>query len=174
MTVPDAAPSPAAPAGADRPGAAGRTALTPAAGLLGATALHLGFQAVVTAVVYPALTEVPPERFAAAHAVHSRRIASVVAPVYGLVGAACVRALRTGPRSTPVLAAVAGSAGAGLATALVAAPTHRLLGRQGATPALVTRLRRADRLRLAGAVLAAGSALGAVLSAPPPRGPRPR
>ena len=135
--------------------------LTPATGLLAAGALHLGFQAVVTTVVYPALSEVPPERWSAAHAAHSRRITPVVATVYCLLGAACLRVLRTGPRTPLLLASVAGAAGAGLATALVAAPTHSRLG-EGRTPELLATLRAADAVRLASAVVSAGAAMAAV------------
>ena len=134
-------------------------ALTASGGLLAATALHLGFQAVVTAVVYPALAEVPPQRWADAHAAHSRRITVVVAPVYAAVGAACLRALRRGPRTPPLLLSVTASAGAVLTTALVAAPTHRRLGREGVTPEGLDRLRRSDRVRLAAAATAAAAAL---------------
>ncbi|GAA2724387.1 hypothetical protein [Cellulomonas aerilata] len=137
--------------------------LTAPGGLLAATALHLGFQAVVTAVVYPALAEVPPDRWGTAHAAHSRRITAVVAPVYGLLGAACLRVVVAGPRTGLAAVAVTGSAAAAVSTALVAAPTHRRLALQGANPLLLARLRRSDGVRLAGAALAAGAALGAVV-----------
>src|SRR3712207_7268377 len=39
-----------------------------------ATAAHLGFQATVTAVVYPALARTPAPQWAAAHRAHSRAI----------------------------------------------------------------------------------------------------
>ncbi|WP_298457293.1 hypothetical protein [uncultured Cellulomonas sp.] len=146
------------------------TGLTPAGGLLAAAALHLGFQAVVTGVVYPALAEVPQDRWAAAHAAHSRRIGVVVAPVYTLLAAACARVLVSGPRTPSSLAAVGGAAGAALSTAFVAAPTHRRLG-QGRSPELLATLRAADRVRLAGAVLAAGAALR-VVHRPPREGTR--
>ncbi len=142
---------------------AARIALSPARGLLAATALHLGFQAVVTAVVYPALAEVPPERWGPAHAAHRRRITAVVAPVYALLGAAGLRSLRAAPRSVPLLTAVAAGAGSVLTTALVAAPTHGRLGREGPTPELLARLRASDRVRLAYAVVAAGAALAAAV-----------
>jgi hypothetical protein len=141
--------------------------LTPAAGLLAGTALHLGFQAVVTAVVYPALAEVPPDRFAPAHAAHARRVTAVVAPVYAVLAGTCLRALVAGPRTGLPALALAGSAVAAASTALVAAPTHRRLAREGATAELLARLRRSDAVRLAGAGIAAGAALAAaVLDAP--------
>jgi hypothetical protein len=139
-------------------------ALTAEVGLLAASALHLGMQAVVTAVVYPALTEVPPGRWAPAHAAHSRRITFVVAPVYTVLAAACLRVLVSGPRSLLLLLAVAGAAAAALSTALVAAPTHGRLGREGPTPELLARLRRADGVRLAAGGISAGAALVAVVT----------
>jgi hypothetical protein len=146
--------------------------LTRAAGLLGATALHLGFQAVVTAVVYPALAEVPPDRWGPAHAAHRRRITAVVAPVYALAGAACLRVLTAGPRTPLTSLAMAGTAAAVASTALVAGPTHARLGRGGPTPALLARLRTADRVRLAGAATAACAALAGVLTDADPAVPR--
>ena len=138
--------------------------LTPAAGLLAATALHLGFQAVVTAVVYPALAEVPPDRWSAAHAAHRRRITAVVGPVYAITGAACLRVL-TARQPTPLASlAMAGTAVAVGSTASVAGPTHARLGREGPTSALLARLRWSDRVRLASAGIAAGAALAAVLT----------
>ena len=50
--------------------------------LLLATGVHLGCQAVVTIVVYPALANLPPQDWAAGHAAHSRRMVAVVIPVY--------------------------------------------------------------------------------------------
>lgn len=56
--------------------------------LIAVSALHVGFQAVVTLVVYPALAEVLATTWTTAHDAHSRRIAAVVAPVYLAVAAA--------------------------------------------------------------------------------------
>ncbi|WP_341229176.1 hypothetical protein [Nocardioides salarius] len=50
------------------------------------------------------------------------------------------------------------------ATAVSAAPTHGRLGREGPTPALVRRLLLADRVRLAGAVVAAVGAVAALVA----------
>ena len=128
--------------------------------LLGASALHLGFQLTVSLVVYPALADTPRDRWRDVHAAHSRRITWVVAPLYVLVAAACVRALVAGPGSWEVVA-IAGNALAAATTALVAAPLH---GRLGAGPSaeLIRRLRRADAFRTLGAVAAAVAALLAV------------
>jgi multisubunit Na+/H+ antiporter MnhB subunit len=139
-------------------------ALTPAGGLLTAAAVHLGFQAVVSAVVYPALAESGADRWEVTHAAHTRRITPVVAPVYAGLGTACVWALVSGPRTPLVLLAVGGAAAAATSTAFVAAPTHRRLGREGPTRALLERLRTADRVRLAAAAVAGAAALAAVLT----------
>ncbi|HYN30868.1 MAG TPA: hypothetical protein VES95_13520 [Dermatophilaceae bacterium] len=138
--------------------------MSPDEALLAATALHLGFQAVVTAVVYPSLLEVPTERWAAVHAAHSRRITYVVGPVYLLLAAACLWVLAAGPRTALTMCAVTASAVVALLTASVAAPTHGRLGRDGPSRELVARLRVCDHLRLGAALLAAGAALAAVLS----------
>ena len=129
--------------------------------LLAASCLHLGFQALVTGVVYPALTDVPPERFPAAHAAHSRRITAVVAPVYALLAAACLAVLVAGPRSAPALASIAAAAVAAGTTALVAVPAHGRLGREGRSDDVLRRLRRADYVRCTAAIL---GSIGAVLS----------
>lgn len=132
---------------------------SPEHALLAATALHLSFQAVVTVVVYPALAEVPPERFAAAHDRHSRRVSLVVGPVYALLAAACGWALLALPPSAPLVLALVGSGASVLVTAAVAAPTHSRLGSAGPEAGLLRRLLRADRVRLLAALLAAAAAL---------------
>ena len=63
--------------------------MTPENLMLAASALHLGFQAAVTVVTYPALAEVGPARWTAAHTAHSRRITWLVAPLHVLVAGAC-------------------------------------------------------------------------------------
>lgn len=125
----------------------------PQGALLTASAAHLGFQAVVTVVVYPALRDLPATGWQAAHAAHSRRIAVVVAPVYLALAAACGWALLAGPVTAALLVAVGGAALAGATTAAVAAPTHDRLRRSGPDPGLLRRLLAADRVRLLGAVL---------------------
>ena len=128
--------------------------------LLGASAVHLGFQVTVSALVYPALAETPSDLWPAAHAAHSRRITWVVGPLYVLVAAACVWALLTGPTPWQWVALV-GNALAALTTAFVAAPLHGRLG-GGPDPDLVLRLRRADAVRTVGAAVAAVSSLVAL------------
>ena len=125
--------------------------------LVAATALHLGFQAAVTALVYPALAVVPEQRWAVEHSRHSRRITPVVALVYGSLVLAGAGVLLGGPSPLEV-AAVLASGGAVLVTAAAAAPLHaRLAG--GPDPVLLRRLLVADRWRCALAATAAVLAL---------------
>ena len=134
--------------------------ITPEAALLAAAALHLGFQATVTTVVYPALARVPADGWAAAHRAHTRAITPLVAVVYGTLGVTGAWALVTGPGGWTVVT-LAAAAVAVLVTATVGAPVHGRLG-AGRRPALFDRLLRADRLRLAAAAVAA---LAATLAA---------
>jgi hypothetical protein len=128
--------------------------------LLGATALHAGFQLTVTVLVYPALAGVPVERWAAAHGRHSRAITPLVGLVYAAVLVACVGATATDP-AVGTWVADAGTGLALLVTATLAAPTHGRLA-DGPDPALLRRLRRVDRVRCAGAVLAVLGSLAAL------------
>jgi hypothetical protein len=121
-------------------------------GLVAASALHLGFQVTVTAVVYPALVRVPPEQWSVAHRAHSSAITPVVGLVYGSVVAAGAWALRSRPTGWTI-ASLAGATLAVSTTALVAAPAHqRLAGARDS--ALIRRLLRADRIRTAAAAIA--------------------
>ncbi len=120
--------------------------------LVAATALHAGFQATVTLLVYPALLRSPEADWAAEHAAHSRAITPLVAVVYGAALVTCVLAAWREPGPW-VWLAVAATAGVFAVTGLWAAPTHgRLAG--GRTEALTRRLRVLDRLRLLGALVA--------------------
>jgi len=122
--------------------------------LLAVSALHAAFQVVVSVVVYPALADVPPELWAPAHAAHSRRITWVVGPLYVVVAAVCLWVLTSWPVSVAVAGALVGHAVAAGTTALVAAPTHGRLGRDGKQPELVRRLLVCDRVRTVAAVVA--------------------
>lgn len=133
--------------------------MTPETALLAVGGLHLGFQAVVTVVVYPALAATRPDDWERVHAAHSRRIVVLVAPPYLAVAAACLWVLVAGPHAGWALVSVAGHAVAAGATAVSAAPTHGRLGRAGPTPAEIARLLRTDRLRLLATVVAFGAAL---------------
>lgn len=132
---------------------------SPEVALVAVGGLHLGFQAVVTVVVYPALAATPARDWDAVHAAHSRRISYVVAPLYLVVAAVCVWNLVAGDLGVWTLLALAGHALAAATTAAVAAPAHGRLGRDGPSPAELTRLLRADRARLAGTALAFVAAL---------------
>lgn len=119
------------------------------AAFLAAAAAHAGFQATVSAVVYPALSHVRAAHWRQAHDRHSRAITPLVAVVYlALVGTAAwwlvvdwsvLHAVAV----TPALLSI-------VVTALVAAPLHRRLVRRD--DALVGRLLTADRVRTALAV----------------------
>jgi len=127
--------------------------------LLTTTALHAGFQLTVTLVVYPALAAVPATSWSPAHDAHSRRIAPLVALVYGAALVAAVGAVSVTPSGGTVTALV-GLLTAVAATATSAAPAHGRLGR-GKDDDLVRTLLRADRLRALGAVAALAGALAA-------------
>lgn len=126
--------------------------------LVAVAAVHLGFQATVSAVVYPALADVPADVWARAHAAHSRRIAGLVVLVYGALLSVLAWAMLTLPVGTGLLLATGGAALSLLTTATVAAPTHGRLG-GGRTPELIGRLLWADRVRTVGAVVAVVGAL---------------
>lgn len=128
-----------------------------------AATLHLGFQATVTMLVYPALVRVgsqQPDDWRIAHDRHSRAIVPLVAIVYVGLLAAGVRTLATGPGPLALLA-IAGCWGAVLVTGAVAAPTHERLSASDVT--LLRRLVVADRWRCALAVLGALAALAALV-----------
>lgn len=137
--------------------------MSPEVALLAVTALHAGFQAVVTIVVYPALRDLGADRWSAGHAAHSRRVSVVVAPVYLLVLVVCGWQLTDlAGVGAGALVAVAGNGLALTVTAAVAAPTHGRLGRDGPRPELLRRLLVADRVRLVGALVALAGAVAAV------------
>lgn len=127
---------------------------TPEVALALVAAAHLGFQATVTALVYPALARTGVERWADVHDRHSRRITPLVGLLYPALVVAGVGVALAGP-STAGWVALAGVAVSVVATAAVAAPTHARLGRRGPQQDLLRRLLVADRVRLLGAVVAA-------------------
>ena len=127
--------------------------------LLLATGVHLGFQVVVTIVVYPELLNLAPDGWERGHAAHTRRMIVVVIPVYAAVAVALGWALAT-VCCSPALFVTAGAVLiVGVTTALVAAPIHHLLSVDGPTQKLIRDLRLADTLRLIGAAVACGAAL---------------
>jgi len=127
--------------------------------LIGAAALHAGFQLTVTRVVYPALADLPAQSWPAAHTAHSRRIGPVVAVVYPLLALALAGRLLARPDPAALAAATASALTVGL-TAAGAAPLHGRLGR-GHDPALVQRLLRVDAARSVAAVAALVAAVAA-------------
>ena len=133
----------------------------PAPWLLLVAAAHLGFQVTVDLVVYPALAEVGQDGWARAHAAHSRRITPVVGLVYVPLVLVLGWAVATDPDAVGTWVAVAGGLLAVATTAAVAAPLHGRLASadEGARPALLTRLARADRVRTVGAVVCVAGAL---------------
>lgn len=131
--------------------------MTSATALLTATAIHLGFQATVTAVAYPALARVPAARWSDAHRSHSRAITPVVAVIYAAVVLAAGWALLSDPDAW-ALVAIAATAVAVLVTAVAAAPAHRRLG-AGHDPERIGRLLHADRVRATAATVAFAAAL---------------
>jgi|SRR6478735_7704960 len=132
--------------------------MSPEEALLAVSSVHLGFQVVVTVVVYPALADVPGGRWTAAHDRHSRRIALVVGPLYVLVAAACLWSLLSSPDAW-TLVAVGGNAVAVLVTATMAAPLHGRLSNARGRAVLLTRLRRVDLVRTVAAAVAVVAAL---------------
>lgn len=118
-----------------------------------ATAAHAGFQVTVTVLVYPRLAATSAADWTRVHDQHSRRIAPVVAVLYGVLVAAGAWVLVAGVDawSGVALAAVAATV---LVTAVRAAPLHGRLGREGPDPALLAALLRADRWRAVLAVVA--------------------
>ncbi len=127
-----------------------------ATALLAATALHLGFQASVTALVYPVLARVPADQWAHVHERHSRAITPLVAVVYGVLLLASGWVVVSEPRFWTLLAAAAA-----VATFVVTGFAARLHGRLGAehSPELIERLLRVDRVRAVTAALALAAAV---------------
>jgi hypothetical protein len=130
--------------------------------LLAATWAHLGFQVTVSSLVYPVLASTSPEAWRRAHDRHSRVITPTVGAVYAalLLGTAASLSTAAGPAVVAAAVGVALSLGT---TALVAAPLHGRLATAGPTPERLRRLLVADRVRTAGAALAAVAATVAAL-----------
>jgi hypothetical protein len=127
--------------------------------LLLATGVHLGFQAVVTIVVYPGLADLAPNDWGRGHAAHTRRVLIVVIPVYAALAIALGWALATVCCSPALIVTTGALLIVGVITALVAAPIHHRLSTRGPTQKLIRDLRRADTFRLIGAAIACGAAL---------------
>jgi hypothetical protein len=131
--------------------------------LLGAAALHLGFQLSVTLLVYPALARVRAPGWRAKHAAHSRAITPLVVIVYGVLLLACGWARVARWPDAWTLVAVAGAGLSFRTTALVAAPAHGRLA-AGRDDGIVRRLLAADRVRTVGALVCCAAAAVAAVS----------
>lgn len=131
--------------------------------LLAATCLHAGFQLTVTTLVYPALFWVDAAGWAQAHARHSRAVTPLVGLVYAVLVAAGVWSVAVQPPDAGTAVALLGSVAAIAATAVVAAPLHGRLGREGPEENLLHRLRRADLVRSVASVVAVAGAAAATL-----------
>ena len=127
--------------------------------LLLATGVHLGFQAVVTIVVYPALVNLAPDDWERGHAAHTHRMIIAVIPVYAALATALGWALATVSYSLALIVTTGAVLIVGLTTALVAAPIHHRLSIGGPTQKFLCYLRRADTFRLICAAVACGAAL---------------
>ncbi len=129
------------------------------AAFLTAAALHAGFQATVSTIVYPTLAHVRPAHWRQAHDRHSRAITPLVAVVYAALVGCGAWWLVVDHSALPVLAVVLAGL-AVLVTAAVAAPLHGRLDKRD--DRLVARLLTADRVRTALALGATAVALVAV------------
>ena len=124
--------------------------ITAPVAFLAATALHAGFQATVSTLVYPALARVPADRWSAEHDRHSRRITPLVGVVYVLL-AGCTGWLLAVDRGPWTYAGAVLALAVALVTGAGAAPVHGRL--TGPDPELVARLLRIDRVRAVLAVV---------------------
>jgi hypothetical protein len=125
-----------------------------------ATALHAGFQATVTVLVYPVLADRHPAEWRAAHERHSRAIVPLVGLVYLALVVTGGFLAASGPGVAGWVALLL-TVAALATTAVAAAPAHGRLAERD--DALVARLLVADRCRCALAVLGAVAATAAVL-----------
>lgn len=69
----------------------------PSTGLIAATALHAGFQLVITTLIYPTFASSGDDRWPSYNAAYRRRITALVIVVYGLFAAAAGWILLVGP-----------------------------------------------------------------------------
>lgn len=128
---------------------------------LAAAAAHAGFQVTVTALVYPSLVRVAPERWQQAHDRHSRGIVPLVVVLYGALVVTSV--LLVGHHHGPAAwLGFGGAWGAMLVTATSAAPTHRRLVTP--EPPLLRRLLVVDRVRAGFACVALVGAVATAFS----------
>ncbi len=136
--------------------------MTDAAGsaFLVAASAHAGFQATVTAVVYPTLSHVRAAHWRQAHDRHSRAIRPLVVVSYLGLAATAVWWLAV-DWSVPAVVAVVLAALSMAVTVVLAAPLHRRLVKRD--DRALTRLLGADRTRTVLAFAAVAAALAALL-----------
>lgn len=137
--------------------------------LLTTSAAHLGFQSMVTSVVYPQLFDGPTHGIAERQADHARRIAPVALTLYasglGAVAWSAYGSIRSRERTG--LAATVVACAATLAAPAVTAgvvPLHSGIAREQVTRPRIAALLASDRLRTGLAalgVVAAAQALSA-------------
>lgn len=134
----------------------------PTTALVAASFLHLGFQVVVTVLIYPGFPEVPIADWPRAHAAHGRRITPLVALVYGGLVVSMALVVVAGP-TPPEWVAIAAAGVAMAVTAGIAAPSHGRLS-PDRPDAVLRRLRLADRVRVVAAAIGATASLVAALA----------
>lgn len=125
-----------------------------------AAGAHAGFQATVSAVVYPTLSHVRAAHWRQAHDRHTKAIWPVVAVLYLAVVATSVWWLADDWSALPLVAVVLALLPMAV-TATVAAPLHRRLVRRD--DVALARLLSADRVRTALAVASVAVAIAAAL-----------
>ncbi|KAA0918257.1 hypothetical protein [Dietzia sp. ANT_WB102] len=151
------------PADADPTLRAGRLAL------LTTSAVHLGFQSIVTSVVYPQLFDGPTHGIAERQADHARRIAPVALTLYatslGAVAWAAYGSVRSGERGG--LAATMLACATGVAVPAITAgvlPLHMGIAQERVTGPRIQALMATDRLRTGLAALGLAAAAQALSS----------
>lgn len=135
--------------------------------LLTTSAITLGFQSIVTSVVYPQLFDGTTHGIAERQADHARRIAPVALTLYattlGAAAWATYGSLRSGERRGRVATAVACASGlAGPAVTAGVIPLHAGIAQEQITRPRIAALMASDRLRTglaAVGVVAAAQAL---------------
>lgn len=135
--------------------------------LLTTSAITLGFQSIVTSVVYPQLFDGTTHGIAERQADHARRIAPVALTLYATtIGAAAwatYGSLRSGERNGRVATAVACASGlAGPVVTAGVVPLHAGIAQEQITRPRIAALMASDRLRTglaAVSVVAAAQAL---------------
>jgi Domain of unknown function (DUF1772) len=132
-----------------------------ATAFVAAAAVHAGFQATVTLVVYPTLSHVRAAHWRQAHDRHSHQILPLVAVIYAALAATGAWWLAT-DWSILAAGAVVLAALAAAVTLVVAAPLHRRLVRRD--DAVLGRLLGADKARTVLALASVAVAIAAVVS----------